>query len=104
MSSSLKPRVLHFEGRRLCALKKVRQLHGPRQLPTEPVSRRVHLSAIGHPILGDSVYGRTSPLIVRQFLHAWKLAFAMPLGERQVEFESPLPMDLREALEKVRDS
>ena len=39
-----------------------------------------------------------------QFLHAWKLAFAMPLGERQVEFESPLPADLREALEKVRDS
>jgi 23S rRNA pseudouridine1911/1915/1917 synthase len=38
----------------------------------------------------------------RQFLHACKLAFAMPLGEREVEFESPLPPDMRQALDKLR--
>jgi 23S rRNA pseudouridine1911/1915/1917 synthase len=76
-------------------------------LEVEPVTGRthqirVHLAAIGHPIVGDAVYGRPSPLVARQFLHAWKLAFAMPLGGRQVEFESPLPPDLRQALNSVR--
>lgn len=77
-------------------------------LEVEPVTGRthqirVHLAAIGHPIVGDAVYGRPSPLVDRQFLHAWKLAFGMPLGGRQVEFESPLPPDLREALEALRE-
>jgi 23S rRNA pseudouridine1911/1915/1917 synthase len=76
-------------------------------LEVEPVTGRthqirVHLAAIGHPIVGDSVYGRSSPVVGRQFLHAWKLAFRMPLGGRQVEFESPLPADLRETLERLR--
>ncbi len=78
-------------------------------LEVEPVTGRthqirVHLAAIGLPIVGDSVYGRPSPLVKRQFLHAWRLAFAMPLGGRQVEFESPLPTDLREALEAARNA
>ena len=96
------------DGRESTTRYKVREeLRGYALLEVEPVTGRthqirVHLSAIGHPIVGDSVYGRPSPLLGRQFLHAWKLAFAMPLGERQVEFESPLPMDLREALESLR--
>ena len=64
---------------------------------------RVHLAAIGHPIVGDSVYGRRSEVIGRQFLHATRLAFAMPLGGREVEFESPLPEDLRAALAALRE-
>ena len=36
---------------------------------------RVHLAAIGHPVLGDPVYGRTDPRIARPFLHAAELAF-----------------------------
>jgi len=63
---------------------------------------RVHLAAIGHPIVGDAVYGRSSPLVGRQFLHASKLSFGMPLGGRLMEFESPLPPDLREALDAAR--
>jgi 23S rRNA pseudouridine1911/1915/1917 synthase len=78
-------------------------------LEVEPVTGRthqirVHLAAIGHPIVGDAVYGRSSPLVERQFLHAWKLAFGMPLGGRQMEFESPLPPDLRSALNAARAS
>jgi len=76
-------------------------------LEVEPVTGRthqirVHMAALGHPIVGDAVYGKRSAVLNRQFLHAWKLAFAMPLGGREVEFESPLPGDLRVALERLR--
>lgn len=76
-------------------------------LEVEPVTGRthqirVHMAAIGHPIVGDAVYGKRSPVVERQFLHAWKLGFSMPLGGREVEFESPLPADLRAALEQLR--
>jgi 23S rRNA pseudouridine1911/1915/1917 synthase len=76
-------------------------------LEVEPVTGRthqirVHLAAIGHPVVGDATYGRSSEAIGRQFLHAHKLAFAMPLGGRTVEFVSPLPADLREALSRLR--
>jgi 23S rRNA pseudouridine1911/1915/1917 synthase len=63
---------------------------------------RVHLAAIGHPIVGDGIYGRRSSLVGRQFLHAWRLAFELPSGGRLVEFESPLPADLRAALKEIR--
>jgi len=63
---------------------------------------RVHLAAIGHPVVGDPTYGRRSALVGRQFLHAWRLAFALPSSKRSVEFESPLPLDLRAALETIR--
>jgi len=76
-------------------------------LQVEPVTGRthqirVHLSALGHPIVGDATYGGRSKVIGRQFLHAAKLAFAMPPSQRMIEFESPLPADLREALEELR--
>jgi 23S rRNA pseudouridine1911/1915/1917 synthase len=76
-------------------------------LEVEPVTGRthqirVHMAALGHPVVGDAVYGRRSEVINRQFLHAWKLGFTMPVGGRDVEFESPLPADLREALERLR--
>ena len=76
-------------------------------LEVEPVTGRthqirVHLAAIGHPVVGDAVYGKRSPMVERQFLHAWRLAFDLPSSGRVVEFESPLPPDLRTALEKVR--
>ncbi len=76
-------------------------------LEVEPVTGRthqvrVHLAAIGHPVVGDGVYGRRSPLVGRQFLHAWRLAFELPSSGRLVEFESPLPADLRAALRSLR--
>ena len=75
-------------------------------LEVEPVTGRthqirVHMAALGHPVMGDATYGRKSEVIGRQFLHAHKLAFAMPLGGRRVEFESPLPADLRECLARL---
>jgi len=76
-------------------------------LEVEPVTGRthqirVHLAAVGHPVVGDSVYGKRSDLVGRQFLHAWRLAFDLPSSGRRVEFESPLPADLRAALAALR--
>jgi 23S rRNA pseudouridine1911/1915/1917 synthase len=61
---------------------------------------RVHLRAIGHPVCGDPEYGTAGLLgLERQFLHATRLAFAHPVGGERIEVTSPLPEDLRVALE-----
>jgi 23S rRNA pseudouridine1911/1915/1917 synthase len=62
---------------------------------------RVHLTAIGLPVVGDSVYGAPDTQLARQFLHAWRLAFPHPLTGEQVEVESPLPDDLQAALARL---
>jgi 23S rRNA pseudouridine1911/1915/1917 synthase len=62
---------------------------------------RVHLAAIGLPVVGDSVYGFPEPQLGRQFLHAWRLAFPHPLTGEQIEIESPLPADLQAALARL---
>lgn len=82
-------------------------LDGFALLEVEPVTGRthqirVHLAAIGHPVVGDAVYGKRSGLTERQFLHACKLAFDLPSSGRLVEFESPLPPDLRQVLDSLR--
>ncbi|MDY6907808.1 MAG: RluA family pseudouridine synthase [Chloroflexota bacterium] len=59
---------------------------------------RVHLAAIGHPVVGDQVYGSRSPLVARQFLHAWRLGFELPGSGERAEFEAALPSDLEAAL------
>jgi 23S rRNA pseudouridine1911/1915/1917 synthase len=63
---------------------------------------RVHLAAIGLPVLGDAVYGAPDPVLGRQFLHAARLAFTHPFTGERVEFESPLPADLAGYLEALR--
>jgi 23S rRNA pseudouridine1911/1915/1917 synthase len=55
---------------------------------------RVHFAGIGHPVLGDPVYGRRWDGLERQFLHAWRLAFTHPRTGERVELEAPLPPDL----------
>jgi 23S rRNA pseudouridine1911/1915/1917 synthase len=61
---------------------------------------RVHLQAIGHPVAGDPEYGTAGALgLERQFLHATRLAFEHPTTGERVEVVSPLPEDLRVALE-----
>ena len=61
---------------------------------------RVHFAHLGHPLMGDSVYGKPSSLVGRQFLHAARLGFYMPPEELDWrEFEAPLPPDLRAALD-----
>ncbi|MBT9161269.1 MAG: RluA family pseudouridine synthase [Dehalococcoidia bacterium] len=62
---------------------------------------RVHLSSIGHPVVGDAVYGKRSDLLGRQFLHAHRLGFRLPSSGDFVEFESALPLDLQEALKQI---
>jgi len=62
---------------------------------------RVHLAAIGYPVVGDTTYGVKNPNLSRQFLHASKLGFKLPSTGKYVEFESPLPPDLSQALKKI---
>jgi 23S rRNA pseudouridine1911/1915/1917 synthase len=64
---------------------------------------RVHLAAIDLPVSGDRVYGVPEPGLDRQFLHAARLAFDHPFTGERLELESPLPHDLAEALERVRN-
>ena len=62
---------------------------------------RVHLSAIGYPVVGDTVYGVKSPHLSRQFLHASRLGFKLPSTGKYVEFTSELPPDLAQALKEI---
>jgi 23S rRNA pseudouridine1911/1915/1917 synthase len=77
---------------------------------------RVHLSSMGHPLLGDPLYGRKGrpgsiqdPVLKecvkrmnRQALHALRLTFSHPRTGEKVQFESPIPQDIREVLEWLR--
>jgi 23S rRNA pseudouridine1911/1915/1917 synthase len=73
---------------------------------------RVHLSAIGHPIVGDALYGgvhrrvagdlRAVTRLDRPFLHAARLVFTHPGDGRRMEFTSELPADLKKVLEELR--
>ena len=63
---------------------------------------RVHFAATGHPLVGDAVYGKRSPILGRHFLHAQRLAFHLPPDESDWrEFEAPLPPDLRAVLDTL---
>jgi len=62
---------------------------------------RVHLAAIGFPVVGDKVYGVKSEYLSRQLLHASRLGFKLPSTGKYVEFESELPPDLEQALEDM---
>ena len=62
---------------------------------------RVHLSAIGYPVVGDTVYGIKSAYLDRQFVHAYRLGFRLPSSAQYAEFTSPLPPDLERALEQL---
>ena len=73
---------------------------------------RVHLSAIGHPIVGDALYGgvrrrvagdlRAVTRLDRPFLHAAHLTFTHPEDKRRMEFTSALPRDLEKVLDELR--
>jgi 23S rRNA pseudouridine1911/1915/1917 synthase len=75
---------------------------------------RVHLSALGHPVAGDSVYGGSKRAVEtpalrtvlkklpRQALHAGRLSFAHPVTGEEMSFESPLPEDMAEVIRFLR--
>lgn len=56
---------------------------------------RVHLSYIGHSILGDDLYGQKSELINRQALHAYKVSFIHPIYKNKIEILAELPKDMK---------
>ena len=65
---------------------------------------RVHLAHIGHPILGDTVYGRKKPVpgLTGQCLHAVGLQFVHPRTGELVSLSCPLPEEFQQILEKLR--
>lgn len=64
---------------------------------------RVHCQAIGHPLLGDTLYsGMQTCLINRQALHSAKVRFIHPLSNANMELYAPLPEDIKHALEILR--
>jgi len=64
---------------------------------------RAHFAAIGHPLVGDPTYGGEEKYgLARQFLHAHRLAFTHPLSGEPLSFTSPLPADLKTALDAAR--
>jgi len=95
-------RALHLPGLTLCQV----AIHTGR---THQI--RVHLSAIGHPVVGDSTYGgvhrrvpgdiRAVQRLERPFLHAARLAFTHPRDGRRLEFTAPLPDDLQDVLDAL---
>jgi len=74
---------------------------------------RVHFSAIKHPVVGDTLYGAPSQLMVgkialpalgRHFLHAARLAFVQPSTGERIELRAPLPAELREFLHRLSEA
>jgi 23S rRNA pseudouridine1911/1915/1917 synthase len=64
---------------------------------------RAHFGAIGHPIAGDPQYGHAGRHgLRRQFLHSARVGFTHPFTQDEMDFSSPLPDDLSEALERAR--
>ncbi|MDR1994377.1 23S rRNA pseudouridine(1911/1915/1917) synthase RluD [Azonexus sp.] len=66
---------------------------------------RVHLASIGHPLVGDPVYGRPNaklPDFPRQALHATRLGLVHPQSGLKMQWEVPLPQDMRDLLETLR--
>ncbi|HWT88395.1 MAG TPA: RluA family pseudouridine synthase, partial [Candidatus Angelobacter sp.] len=73
---------------------------------------RAHFAAIGHPVVGDTLYGaprnlragtRNVPLLERNFLHAARIGFSHPSTGAWVEVRAPLPKDLRVYFEQIAD-
>lgn len=67
---------------------------------------RVHFASIGHPVAGDTVYGRRRCLLPldRHFLHAWRLSFEHPHTAEPIDLQAPLPPDLARVLDFLRNS
>ena len=62
---------------------------------------RVHMAAIGYPVVGDATYGVKVPFLKRQFLHAARIKFKHPVSGAEIELKSDLPDDLKEALRSI---
>ncbi len=66
---------------------------------------RVHLAKIGHPVLGDNLYGGLDPAgphCKRHMLHAYQIEFTHPVTKKRLRFEAPLPADFLDALRRLK--
>ncbi|MGI8889630.1 MAG: RluA family pseudouridine synthase [Chthoniobacterales bacterium] len=61
---------------------------------------RVHLHHLGHPVIGDSLYGKKGHA-PRQMLHAWKLGFTHPATNERLFLDAPIPRDFQQASEEA---
>ena len=59
---------------------------------------RVHMKAIGHPVVGDFLYGTESPFIGRQALHSYHIKAKHPVTNTEIEYICPLPQDMEKLL------
>lgn len=62
---------------------------------------RVHMKHLGHPIMGDDLYGGSLDLIHRQALHSWHLEFNHPVTKEHLQLEAPLPADMTSLIHKL---
>jgi 23S rRNA pseudouridine1911/1915/1917 synthase len=62
---------------------------------------RVHLSSMGHPVVGDTLYGAPGGVLDRYFLHAHRIRFHQPASGKEIVLESPLPAELAEWMERL---
>ena len=60
---------------------------------------RLHMATAHHPILGDTLYGTSSPLISRQALHSYKIKFIHPITKKELELTINLPEDIKRCVE-----
>jgi 23S rRNA pseudouridine1911/1915/1917 synthase len=87
--------------------KVIEYLDGVTYLEASPITGRthqirVHFASTGHPIVGDTVYGRPSDRVPRQFLHAWKLRLEHPVSGESLEVSAPLAAELQASLLSFR--
>ncbi|MDE6583687.1 MAG: RNA pseudouridine synthase, partial [Clostridia bacterium] len=64
---------------------------------------RVHAKHLGHPVVGDKIYGKEVKSLQGQLLHAYKLSFVHPSTGKEVSFEAPLPDYFTEFLNKQKE-
>ena len=63
---------------------------------------RVHMADLGHPVLGDKLYGNASTMIKRQALHAHKIEFHHPMTGKLMKLTAPIPKDIASLIDHLR--
>jgi 23S rRNA pseudouridine1911/1915/1917 synthase len=100
--------IRHSDGRSAQTRYRVRDyVDGYTYVEASPITGRthqirVHFASLGHPIVGDTVYGKPSNLVPRHFLHAHRLTFKHPITGKELTFEAPLADDLLAGLVHFR--
>ncbi|MEH7887075.1 RluA family pseudouridine synthase [Bacillus sp. JJ1609] len=103
-SDSIIEREVHPGGQYACTLYRVLQRYNGfthirlRLLTGRTHQIRVHMAYIGHPLLGDSLYGGKRELIQRQALHCREIKFSHPILQKEMHLTSNLPVDMKKLI------